>query len=754
MKSLAKPSSSRPSSQQPSLTTVVGKKENEDLSRKRDTAKRQAQAKSQARTLAKQQANAERIATASEQLSASIEQANAASNQLKDLMELSATSAEDVRLKGENLLHSADEVNTASRTSKDLTVEYNKTIDEMNIKSSDTLKAISDLNTSVGATTDKVLESAKLINQLKDKAENISGIIKVVTRIADQTNLLALNAAIEAARAGEHGRGFAVVADEVRTLAEVSEKSAEEIKNVINESLVQVEKVVESVFGFEHLSRGNLKKMVLITRACETIKGNSGNIAGIITEVGSNVELVHAAAEDVNEQVNVLSAAVEEIAASCEQITKSTGEQTNAFEEASDASSELASMADELRTSTDMEKSSEEVAAAAEELSATVEELDVSADEINSAITEIATGAAETNKSFELIHSKFTLDGLEKLKVLEGEWDEIGSIGQSTRDQLEMVKALDHIIFIEELEDCVKNNNKFMGQLDPCKCAFGRWYATYQPEDSEEEKSYNDIKDPHDMVHLGAADVVANLKDGNTQAAKAVLEEKVKPAVDQFKKLFREFHHGIEMVATGIKNTTNSNNTIINEVKDLDKEFSKVNKIVETINNVSIQTNMLAVNGHIEAARAGEFGRGFSVVAGDIRSLANESAENADKIRGILDDMREQVSLVRNELGVISSMIQGQIDKADIGVSNLTGITQFLANAVTLRQQNQDKVTETISEVEKAIEVVGEGKKDVESLEGNSKQANHSADEQIKGLKEIAHAAEDVASLADEMQNG
>ena len=723
------------------------------LTAKRDQAKKLAQEKARARTMAKQQANAERIAAASEELSAAIEQANSASSQLEQLMEDVAAASESVRLKGETVQKTANSVTAATEKSKELTDEYHTTIDEMNAKSSATLKAVSDLDASVGATTEKVLESARLINQLKDKAENISGIVQVVTRIADQTNLLALNAAIEAARAGEHGRGFAVVADEVRNLAEVSEKSAYEIKTVIDQSLTQVEKVVNSVFRFEHLSKGNLQKITMITKACDTIKDNSANIANIIGNVTSNVEKIHDNTVDANDQVNVLVTAVEQIAASCEEVSKSTNEQAKAFDEASGASTELAHMAEDLKNSTDMEKSSEEVAAAAEELSATVEELDASADEINGAIGEISSGSIQVHDSLESIQKIFT-HTLKQLNTMAEEWAQIADIGHSTRDQLEIVKALDHIIFVQELEDCIKNNRTFMGQLDPGKCAFGRWYANYQPEDEAEEKAYNEIKEPHDAVHHGAAEAIELLKEGNVQEAKTVLEEKVKPAVEMFKKLFREFHHGIEMMADGILNTTTANQTIIDEVLELDKEFSKVTKIIETINNVSIQTNMLAVNGHIEAARAGEFGRGFSVVAGDIRSLANESAENADKMRDILGDMHEQVSVVRGELGNITAMIQTQIDKAGAAVDNLTGITEFLREAINLRQKTQREVETTSDEAEQAVNAVTEGLKDVESLKQNAEEAAHAADEQIKGLKEIAQTAEDVASLADEMQNG
>ncbi len=120
---------------------------------------------------------------------------------------------------------------------------------------------ISLLNRDVNTQYEKNMDVSSQLNSLSETTTQIRDVLGIISDIADQTNLLALNAAIEAARAGEHGRGFAVVADEVRNLAEKTQKSLEEINITINTIIQSVENVSMHV----HTNAESMKKLVDIS---------------------------------------------------------------------------------------------------------------------------------------------------------------------------------------------------------------------------------------------------------------------------------------------------------------------------------------------------------------------------------------------------------------------------------------------------------------------------------------------------------
>ncbi len=725
----------------------------ENLAKKRERAKKLAQEKARARTLAKQQSNAERLAAAAEELSAAVEQGNNASDQLSSLMESVAATSSEVNQQTAIILEVAKKEKEAAENIDNTTADYLENIVQLEKNAETTGESFEELAKSVGDSTEKVLEAARIVDDLKKKAENIGGIVQVVTKIADQTNLLALNAAIEAARAGEHGRGFAVVADEVRTLAEVSENAALQIKEVIDSSQKQVEKVVANVEFFEKLSNFNMYKTDFIRKTCHGITRHIANINRLVSEVSKTVQKVRDIADSCEKEVTEVVGAAEQVAASSEEITKAAQEQSRAFAEAADAAHELAEMAEDLKTSVDMNKSAEEVAASAEELSATIEELHATCGEIDRSIKEIEAGQVQIEESLNDIQDQS--EEIEAtLKSIKDQWQYIyENHGTKIMGSIRQIKTIDHSAYLHDLELTLNNNTKFIWTLDANKCQYGKWLNEYKPANEEEEQLCREMKEVHDLIHEGAAEVLRLYEAKNIAEARKVLEKKVKVSTEKFNELFSQMSSGIGLIGDTIGFAVLANKRIVGAVDTLEKDINKVKKIVDNITNVAIQTNMLAVNGNIEAARAGEFGRGFSVVAGDIRSLANESAENAEKMKVILDEMNDQIRYAQQELSNITLMIQNQIDKTNTAIGALTPMLNLMSGAMKLRKDAQDytvKGVEAVGEVNKAVKISNDA---VARATEMVKEAAIAAAEQLKGLKEIANTAEEIASLSDEMQN-
>ncbi|MCE1189811.1 MAG: methyl-accepting chemotaxis protein [Ignavibacteria bacterium] len=180
-----------------------------------------------------------------------------------------------------------------------------------------------------------VSQSADTIFSLGQNSEKIGEIVQVIDEIADQTNLLALNAAIEAARAGEQGRGFAVVADEVRKLAERTTKATKEIAQMIKQIQADTTEAVDSIkLGTQEVENG--KKSAV--HAGEVL----GEIVSSTTNVSDMVAQVAAASEEQ-------SATVEQIGKSVESINTVTQETSNAIQQIANTAEDLAHLTMQVR---------------------------------------------------------------------------------------------------------------------------------------------------------------------------------------------------------------------------------------------------------------------------------------------------------------------------------------------------------------------------------------------------------------------
>ena len=179
-----------------------------------------------------------------------------------------------------------------------------------------------------------------------------------------------------------------------------------------------------------------------------------------------------------------------------------------------------------------------------------------------------------------------------------------------------------------------------------------------------------------------------------------------------------------------------------------------IDKIVDGISMVSIQTNMLAVSGSVEAARAGEFGKGFAVVSKDIRSLARDSGDNAARIKDTVLAIQSQIAAVRRELEGVIANAETENQKTDAVLTSFDIVQKDVAQIAAGNSQIGSSAEAILGSMKEVAQSARQVASVAEEAASASAEAAAAAKQQARGAEDLAAAIEEIASLAETIRQG
>ena len=284
------------------------------------------------RLLERLQGNLQSVARAAAQVAQSAETMSDASKQVAETSEAQSAAASEMAASMEELTVSINHVgDRATHTRERVSSAGNLATEGENV----VVEAVGDIDTIAAS----VSSSAEIINKLEAQSQKIATVVNVIKDVADQTNLLALNAAIEAARAGEQGRGFAVVADEVRKLAERTEKSTREITETIGAMRAGAQDASNSMHGAVEQVTASVAR--------------AGGACNLIRQIGEGSREAAGMVGEITDAIHEQSSASTSVAQSVERIAQMAEQSTAAARASAMTAQQLNALAREMRSITD-----------------------------------------------------------------------------------------------------------------------------------------------------------------------------------------------------------------------------------------------------------------------------------------------------------------------------------------------------------------------------------------------------------------
>lgn len=266
------------------------------------------------------------------------------------------SSTDDIAQGAENSAEAIQQTAESVETATNLAKEVQSRADESKEKSEDMLKTlhtskqvVDQLVTGIQSLAKDQEKSLQDVHQLTENAHQVESIISMVGEIAEQTNLLALNASIEAAHAGEHGQGFAVVAEEIRKLADESAQAVQKIANLITAIQENVNSVVSQITQNVNYAQEEAKSGVTTNQAIEKMSNSIVAVDQEIEAISTLLDKQLRSIETTVKQSQEVAAIAEETSAATEEVNSSIHEQTQTIEHVDQLARKLEDQSEELK---------------------------------------------------------------------------------------------------------------------------------------------------------------------------------------------------------------------------------------------------------------------------------------------------------------------------------------------------------------------------------------------------------------------